>query len=167
MRASLKLFTCCSSRFCIAGPTRLAVEIRCGDARLELEAVRAIRKILSVERHPPVQQVLQSGVLPSLVELLKRSDASDIQFEAAWALTNIASTEHTKVRSRLPQIVTYILEILSNEFADRLWWSVEPPRSSRSSCFLQMPMCESSALGVWGTLLVTAPSCVTRCSHTM
>lgn len=74
------------------------MEIRSGDARLELEATRGIRKILSVERQPPVLQVLQTGVLPQLVEFLKCVDRPEMQFEAAWALTNVASTEHTKVR---------------------------------------------------------------------
>jgi len=44
---------------------------------------------------PPVVPVLQSGILPRLVQLLSCGDAK-VMFEAAWAVTNIASTEHTQ-----------------------------------------------------------------------
>jgi hypothetical protein len=50
-----------------------------------------------MEAHPPVEGVLRSGVLPRLVHLLAASPNPKLQFEAAWAITNIASTEHTRV----------------------------------------------------------------------
>lgn len=65
------------------------------DATL-LDVVRGFRKILSVENNPPVREVLSSGVLPAFVQMLQLNDKPRVQFEAAWALTNIASTEETK-----------------------------------------------------------------------
>lgn len=73
------------------------MEIRSDDPRLRLEATRGFRKILSVEKNPPVNQVLQSQCLPILVQFLACQDTPELQFEAAWALTNIASTDFTKV----------------------------------------------------------------------
>ncbi|CAJ1956407.1 unnamed protein product [Cylindrotheca closterium] len=60
------------------------------------DAVRGFRRILSLERNPPVHAVLQAGVLPILIQCLtKNPQANTLIFEAAWALTNIASTEMT------------------------------------------------------------------------
>jgi HEAT repeat protein len=68
------------------------------DQRSQLEATTSIRKLLSMEQNPPIQEVIDSGVLGKLVEFLRRNDAPNIQFEAAWALTNIASGSSDQTR---------------------------------------------------------------------
>lgn len=64
----------------------------------KLKAIaQAFRKIMSVENNPPVNEVLDSGALPFLINMLSLMDMPLVQFEAAWALTNIASTDKTAV----------------------------------------------------------------------
>ncbi|KAG7267157.1 hypothetical protein CRUP_009412 [Coryphaenoides rupestris] len=48
-------------------------------------------KLLSSDRNPPIDDLIKSGILPILVRCLERDDNPSLQFEAAWALTNIAS----------------------------------------------------------------------------
>lgn len=53
------------------------------------QGVLLIRKMLSVETNVPFKEVKASGVVQHLVEYLQRFDAPDLQFECAWAITNL------------------------------------------------------------------------------
>ena len=64
----------------------------CSEDPLEVaEASIAIRKILSVDRNPPIAKVLEAGILPRLKDLLCDDSRPNVQLEVCWALTNIAS----------------------------------------------------------------------------
>ena len=58
-----------------------------------LQATTEIRKMLSTETNPPIDTVIHSQpkIVPRLVEFLDNFDFPGLQFESAWALTNIAS----------------------------------------------------------------------------
>eukprot|EP01084_Bolivina_argentea_P010893 20322_1 len=50
-----------------------------------------IRKLLSISTDPPIQEVIDSGVVPRLIQFAKNSQHEALQFQALWCLTNIAS----------------------------------------------------------------------------
>mmetsp|Transcript_40794 Transcript_40794/g.107785 ORF Transcript_40794/g.107785 Transcript_40794/m.107785 type:complete len:564 (+) Transcript_40794:95-1786(+) len=65
----------------------------------QLEATSRFRKLLSIERNPPIAEVIAIGAVPRLVQFCQCYDNPPLLFEAAWALTNISSgtSEHTRV----------------------------------------------------------------------
>uniref|UniRef100_A0A7S1XWA2 Importin subunit alpha n=1 Tax=Phaeomonas parva TaxID=124430 RepID=A0A7S1XWA2_9STRA len=76
---------------------RYAAELDSSDPVVVRAAVRAFRRLLSAESKPPVLEVMEAGVLPKLCAFLGVIDDPELLFEAAWALTNIASTDYTNV----------------------------------------------------------------------
>ncbi|RHN64704.1 hypothetical protein MtrunA17_Chr4g0071981 [Medicago truncatula] len=69
----------------------------------QLEATKQIRRLLSTVTVDflisPIEQVIQSAVVPRFVEFLFRDDLPQLQFEATSALSNIVAgtSKNTKV----------------------------------------------------------------------
>ncbi|KAK9539911.1 hypothetical protein VZT92_002396 [Zoarces viviparus] len=59
--------------------------------KYQTRGCQAARKLLSHERNPPVKEMVDAGLLSRFVSFLSMDDEPILQFEAAWALTNIAS----------------------------------------------------------------------------
>lgn len=71
--------------------------------------------MLSRERSPPIDRIIAYGIVPICVRFLS-SDDSKLQFEAAWALTNIASGTHEQTQCLIDhQAVPRFIELLQSE----------------------------------------------------
>lgn len=93
------------------------------DAEQQFSGTQEIRKLLSREREPPVVAVLQSGILPRLIHFLANG-GEKLQFEAAWAVTNIASTEytHTVVEAGAIPVLANLLRSAFPEVREQSAW---------------------------------------------
>jgi len=98
---------------------QLVSKLHSNDPNDRLHATIEFRRMLSVEDSPPIQDVINSGVVPRLMEFLSYNNEEKLQFEAAWTITNIASgtTSHTQCVVQHGGIPAFV-NLLSSPNAD-------------------------------------------------
>lgn len=107
---------------------RMMEMIQAPDFDLQLAATVKFRQILSREHNPPINLVIQSGVIPTLVLFMDALHSDILQLEAAWALTNIASgnLEQTRIVVELGAVPLFVelLYLQSLEVKEQAIWAL-------------------------------------------
>lgn len=95
---------------------RMMEMIQLPDFDNQLAATVKFRQVLSREHNPPIDLVIQLGVIPTLVEFMKEGHPDMLQLEAAWALTNIASGSSDQTRIVVESgAVPYFVQLLNSQ----------------------------------------------------
>mmetsp|Transcript_47247 Transcript_47247/g.85099 ORF Transcript_47247/g.85099 Transcript_47247/m.85099 type:complete len:652 (-) Transcript_47247:214-2169(-) len=96
----------------------------------QMTAARQIRKMLSVEINPPIDEVIAvPNLIDRLLELCKQMETEQIQFEVFWVLTNICSgtAQHTAAvvdKGAPPIFVDVLKETGNREVKDQITWAL-------------------------------------------
>lgn len=93
-----------------------------------IEAATSCRKQLSKVNKPPIDEFYKNGIIPLLVNTLTSFNNDILLFEAAWALTNIASGEskHTTavVNAGAVSIFINLMSHTSDQIAEQSIWAL-------------------------------------------
>lgn len=102
------------------------------DKEEQYTGTRRLRELLTWH-DPPVKQVLRSGILSILIELMCDITQPVTQLEAAWCITNIAAsekTEHVRILVEEHHVLECIVTLLTNaqvlqvEVLEQVLWSL-------------------------------------------
>lgn len=81
-----------------------------------------------MEQNPPIQQVIDSDLVPIFIKLLQRNDFPKFQFEAGWCLVNLASGTEDNVQALIEHgIIKALIQLMNSphiEVADNAIWGI-------------------------------------------
>ncbi|KAH8256645.1 hypothetical protein KR026_009131, partial [Drosophila bipectinata] len=100
----------------------------CDNERGHIMGLQCARKLLGCLQDPPIDMMIQHGILPCCVDFLKRNHNPKLQLEAAWTLTNVTSgnTEQTMavVKSGAVAPLMALLRSESTDVVEQVLWAL-------------------------------------------
>eukprot|EP00121_Abeoforma_whisleri_P014401 Awhi_evm1s13279 len=87
--------------------------------------VQTLRSLSSVASNPPLQDIIDNGAIPYMIEFLTHSNKS-VALDASWLLTNIASgtTEQTKTVVTAIPIFVSLLSREDDRISEQAAWAI-------------------------------------------
>jgi HEAT repeat protein len=138
---------------------QLAAALDQHDQQVVVDTTRDIRKRLSVTTNPPIQACIDAGVIPKMVNFC-RNGTSELQFEAAWVLTNIASgvSEQTMavVHAGAVPVLVGLLTSPAAEVREQATWALG---NVAGDCSQLRNMCLQAGMIVPLLQILTDPQC--------
>eukprot|EP00118_Oscarella_pearsei_P019710 m.210865 g.210865 ORF g.210865 m.210865 type:complete len:513 (+) comp39748_c3_seq5:65-1603(+) len=106
----------------------LAAKIVSSNLAEKLSAVRMARKCLSRTPQAPIDHFIKANIVPELVASLAIDKMPTLQYEACWALTNIASgtSDHTKavIQCGAVPLLIKLLSCMHRNVASQALWGL-------------------------------------------
>ncbi|KAL0124943.1 hypothetical protein PUN28_006661 [Cardiocondyla obscurior] len=98
------------------------------DEASQLLGVQTCRKLLSREKNPPINEVIEKGIVPLCIKLLDNDHNVLLQFEVTWVLTNIASgtseqTQYVVKHGAIAKLVN-LLKVGSPVVTEQAVWAL-------------------------------------------
>jgi hypothetical protein len=108
--------------------TAIVDSLRSPIPNVQTEAAETIRRMLSVDRDPPINAVTAAGAVPLLIAMLGNHANPRGQFEACWALTNIASgttedAHYVAKEGAIPQLMQ-LLHSPNGDVREQAMWAL-------------------------------------------
>ncbi|KAM4750238.1 importin subunit alpha-8 [Anableps anableps] len=100
-------------------------DVNSEDREAQTRGCQAARKLLSKGSDPPLKEIIDTGILSQFVAFLSTEEPT-LQFEAAWALTNIASgtswhTQQVVAHGAVPAFINLLASPLLHISEQAVW----------------------------------------------
>jgi len=103
-----------------------------------LFAAQGLRKLLSTSVNTPIQQVIDTGVIPRVLQWIQRFDFTQLQYEACWILTNISAGNSLQTQTIIEKgavpILINLLGSTNETVREQAVWTLGNIGGDSSSC---------------------------------